>query len=90
MSDLPVITMQHQQAMSHIDEPSPRPGGDVIMSDEHGEEQNKYVKLNEVTLPDGKTKLSFFAHKLDAPTLDEVMNDVLELASESLVRRFYK
>jgi hypothetical protein len=53
---------------------------------------SEYIKLNEVALPDGKTKMIFLAKKPNDvdKTFDEVMNEIYNLASESLIRKLSK
>jgi hypothetical protein len=76
--------MKLNQAIIHIDIASNVLGG--------GQVDEQHVKIDEKTLPDGKTKMTFLAKKPNelGKTLEEVMNEVLELTSESLIRKLTK
>jgi len=74
------------QAVPHTDVVSCNPRSGVAMT---SNDDCEYVKLDEVKLPDG-TKMKFYARKDNAPTFDELMDDIYELASEALVRKLSK
>lgn len=73
--------------MPHINDVSHHVGSGAATT--QASDHDQYVKLDEVTLPDG-TKMKFFARKENAPTLGEVMEEVYDLASEALIRKLSK
>jgi hypothetical protein len=90
--------MKHNQAVLHKDDYSKLNGGGVVTA----KNDSEYVKLDEVTLPDGCTKMKFFAKKQlqndavgndaerDGRTFDDIMDEVYDLASDALVRKLSK
>jgi hypothetical protein len=77
---------KHNQAVPHRDDIScdPRSGAATTKRD------CEYVKLpQETILPDG-TKMTFYARKDNAPTFDEIMDEIYELVCDSLVRKLHE
>lgn len=78
---------KRSQAILHTDVVSGSTRSGVATTTSNDDSQ--YVMLDEQTLPDG-TKMKFYAHKTDAPTLDEILEDIYDLASEALIRKLSK
>lgn len=81
---------KHNQASQHTDVISKKSlgRGSGVATTTSGDDY-RYIKLDEVTLPDG-TNMRFYAHKDNAPTFDEIMDELYDLASEALVRKLSK
>ncbi|MDQ0188276.1 hypothetical protein JI721_15150 [Alicyclobacillus cycloheptanicus] len=72
------------QAVPHTNVVSCNPGSGAAVD---SKEDCEYVKLREKTLPDGH-KMIFYAHRENAPTFDEVMDDIYKLVTEALIRKY--